>query len=454
MNQNCSKYGSVILCLLCLFFRAGAQPVSFSNLNSSNGLSENNVQSVAIDKKGFLWIGTIDGLNVYDGYSITTYKKETQPAIANNNIIHMICDSRNRIWLGTHEGISWIDENRQFHRVILNDSVAKFGCRTIMDTKAYGPVLYTSLGEYVFNEQKNDWEKLDWIPHSLDYSLFHDADPFDENKIIYATDSLVMIVDYASKKIVYQQPFANVTSLCRYSAYELAIGLGQGSVLIADIRSNKVVREYPITSELNKKRINTTITEIRPAANGSLLIGTFFAGLMIIDRAGNISNYSHDPINPNSIAANMLWRVLGGKNGDVIVGTTTAGISIFNIYNQQAGYTRVFSDHQGNFYDTFIGEVEGDKNGIVWLGALERLIRWDKENNKIKFFYYYSPPTWTGSQNLEIRSVCTDKLGRVWVSALGDGISILNEATGQFRKCHATPLSPAVKSDYVYELFS
>jgi len=446
-----------LVSILCfwVWVKAGAQPVSFSNLNTSNGLSENNVQSVAIDKNGFLWIGTIDGLNVYDGYSITTFKKETQPEIANNNIIHMTCDSRNRLWLGTHEGISWLDENRKFHRVTVNDSVSKFGCRTVMDTKKYGPVLYTSLGEFVFNDKKNSWEKLDWIPACLEYSLFHDAEPFDENKIIYATDSLVMIVDYASQKVVYEQPFTGVTSLCRYSAYELAIGLGQGLVQIVDIRSKEIVKEYPVTSELNKKIINTTVTEVRPAANGSILVGTYFGGLMIIDKAGNVSNYTHDPVNPNSIAANMLWRVLGGSNGDVIVGTSTGGISIFNIYNKQAGYTRVFSDERGNFYDTYIAEIEEDENDVLWLGALERLIRWDKKNNKVKFFYYYTPPGWKGTQNLEIRSVCKDRQGRIWISALGDGISILNESTGGFKKVpRDTSLSPAVKTDYIFELYT
>jgi putative methionine-R-sulfoxide reductase with GAF domain/streptogramin lyase len=443
--------------VFCLYISitTKAQSLSFSNLNTSNGLSENNVQSVAIDKKGFLWVGTIDGLNVYDGYVFNSYKKETQPEIASNNVIHLTCDSKNRIWLGTHEGITWMDESRKFHRIILNDSVTRFGCRTVMDTKVYGPVLYTSLGQYVFNEQKRKWEKLDWLPKTLEYRRFHDAEPFDDNRIIYATDSLVMIVDYASKKIVYQQPFTNVTSLCRYSAYELAIGLGEGVVLIADIRTNKIVKQYPITSELNKKRINANITEVRPAANGSLLVATYFAGLMIIDRAGNISNYSHDPINPNSIAGNMLWRVLGGKNGDVIVGTMTAGISIFNIYNKQAGYTAVFSDGQGNFYDTYIAEIEEDEKGILWLGALERLIRWDKENNRVRFFYYYSSSPGKGSQSLEIRSVCKDKRGRVWVSALGDGISILDESTGQFNKVpRDTSLSQAVKSNFVSELYA
>src|SRR5205085_3214634 len=57
--------------------------------------------------------------------------------------------------------------------------------------------------------------------------------------------------------------------------------------------------------------------------------------------------------------------------------------------------------------------------------------------------------------NLEIRSVCNDSKGRIWVSALGDGIAILNETTGQFKKVpRDTSLSPAVKSNYINQLYS
>ena len=141
-----------------MFKATDAQPLSFHNVNTSDGLSENNVRSVAIDKNGYLWIGTVDGLNVYDGYAVTSFKKENQPEIASNNVIHLTCDNKNRIWLGTYDGITWVDENRKFHRVVLQDTISKFGCRTIMDTKVYGPVLYTSLGQFYFNDKTKDWE--------------------------------------------------------------------------------------------------------------------------------------------------------------------------------------------------------------------------------------------------------------------------------------------------------
>ena len=111
------------------------------------------------------------------------------------------------------------------HRVVLNDSIKRFGCRTIQDTKTYGPVVYTSLGQYFFNEKTGDWEKLDWIPREIEYNRFHDAEPYDENNIIYATDSLVMVMDYARKKVVFSTPFQSVFSLCRYRNNQLAIGL-------------------------------------------------------------------------------------------------------------------------------------------------------------------------------------------------------------------------------------
>lgn len=453
LQRLCHKTNYLLFaCFICLG-KTGAQSLSFHHLNTSNGLSDNNVQSVVVDKRGFLWIGTVDGINVYDGYAISSYRKETQPALPSNNIIHLTCDSKNRVWLGSHEGVTWIDDERNFHRVILNDSVDRFGCRTIQDTKVLGPVLYTSLGQFYLNEKSGKWEKIDWIPEQLKYSRFHDAEPFSENQVIYATDSLVMIVDYANKKLVYEEPFKAVFSLCRYSAHELAIGLQHGVLQIADTRTRRINKAYQLKSLLNKKIINSTITEVRPAANGSLLVATDYAGLMIVDREGNISNYTHDPINPNSIGANTLWRSLGNANGDIIVGSNTAGVSISNIYSRQAGYTRIFSDGQGNFYDSYVSKMVEDEQGTIWIGALERLIAWDRKNDRTRFFYYYSEPIWTGAQSLEIRAVCIDQKGRKWISALGDGIAVLDEATGHYRKLpRDTSLSVAVKSDYVLDL--
>jgi hypothetical protein len=59
--------------------------------------------------------------------------------MASDNIIHLTCDSRNRVWLGTPGGITWVDEKRDFYRVILNDTVSNFASRTIQEVKNMAP---------------------------------------------------------------------------------------------------------------------------------------------------------------------------------------------------------------------------------------------------------------------------------------------------------------------------
>ena len=91
----------------------GTIPFLFQSQHIQRFIREH-VQSVAIDKKGFLWIGTIDGLNVYDGNTITTYKKETQPEIAANNIIHMTCDDGANISISRSKRQEFMDQFSKF----------------------------------------------------------------------------------------------------------------------------------------------------------------------------------------------------------------------------------------------------------------------------------------------------------------------------------------------------
>jgi ligand-binding sensor domain-containing protein/putative methionine-R-sulfoxide reductase with GAF domain/anti-sigma regulatory factor (Ser/Thr protein kinase) len=424
----------IILFCFFVFNKTGAQSISFSHLNTSNGLSDNNVRSMAVDKSGFLWIGTAGGLNLFDGYAITGFLKEQHPAMASNNVIHLTCDSRNRIWMGSPEGITWLDENRDFHRVILNDSVSVFGCRTIIETKAYGDVLYTSLGQFYYDSSKAKWKQLDWITEDLKYSRFLDAEPFDQDKIMYATYLGIYIVDYSMRKIIFEQSYTiHPVSVCRVSDNEIAVGLMDGTVQVTDIRNKKVIRELHLTNEVNGKNINTSLSEIRLAANGDILAATGFAGLVVIDKAGNVTRHTHDPIDSRSIAANNTYRVSGGIKGEVIVGTASSGLSIGNIYKKQAGYTKVFKDDAGNLFDSYLTDIAEGNNNVLWIGAYDRLIRWDRKTGKTKFFYYYfERPNIIHS--LEIRTLCIDNNGKVWVSPVYDGIAVLNEASGTFKK--------------------
>src|SRR3712207_5949939 len=98
--------------LLLTFFmllagpRAYAQELKFSHISDEQGLSEGVVNCIARDSKGFMWFGTQDGLNRYDGYKITYYRHNPADSntISNNFIWSIYEDRQGLIWIGTNGG--------------------------------------------------------------------------------------------------------------------------------------------------------------------------------------------------------------------------------------------------------------------------------------------------------------------------------------------------------------
>jgi ligand-binding sensor domain-containing protein len=433
---RCSKklIASVIVMLCVAVFAEGqmAQKPYFSHLNTSSGLSDNHIKSLALDKNGFLWMGTPEGLNVFDGYSITTYQTDDQPMMASDNVIHLACDSRNRIWMGTPQGVSWVDEKRKFHRVVLLDTISNYGCVTIFETARYGVVLYTSKGQFYFNNSSGRWEPVTGLPSKLTYPKFLDAEIFEGDKYIFCLDSSVIILDYSSGKLLFDQPFQSPVSACKTSDGRLVVGLESGIVYFIDPISKTVLREYRLTNEINNRQISTSLTEVRPAANGSVVIATGFAGLITIDKTGNVSRHTHDPLDGGSIAANNTYRVIAGSNGEIIVGTYTSGASIYNINYKRAGFVKIFRDEQGGLYDNYVNRIAEDRNKNLWIAAYDRLIRWNKHTGVAKFYHYYVQPDRNSLRSVEIRNVAIDRQNRPWVSAQGQGLAMLT-ASGSFR---------------------
>jgi ligand-binding sensor domain-containing protein len=321
-----------------------------------------------------------------------------------------------------------------------------------LDTKKYGPVIFTSLGQFFFNETKSQWEKLSFIPAQLRYEQFEDAELFNEDQFIYGTGTSIIIFDYATGKIIFEEPLKGIVSLCRYSDDEVAIAFRNDGVKILNTHTRKFTKEFPLTRELNNKMEATILNEVRPASNGSLMVATDHNGLVIIDSLDTVTWLTHDPININSIGSNHARRVLYSEQGDIIVGSTIAGISSFDIYDRRAGYKTMFHDGKGNFYDSYIADITEDRNGVLWMGGWEKLISWDKENDKVDLYKFYTESEGFG---YEIRSICIDSTGKIWVGSLNNGLSVFNERTGGFKQ---VPLDStkgaALKDNNILELLT
>jgi ligand-binding sensor domain-containing protein len=114
-------FASVIIVTSLLPAQLSAQDLTFFRLDKTDGLSDNLVTSVVADNSGLLWVGTSNGLNSYNGYTVRKFNSKDYPGLANDEIVRMVCDLENRIWIQCRNGeLTVLDENRNFQRINLS----------------------------------------------------------------------------------------------------------------------------------------------------------------------------------------------------------------------------------------------------------------------------------------------------------------------------------------------
>ena len=139
-----NNINSAIQIKLYLFYVGlifGQSDFSFKNISVKDGLSESTVKIILEDHNGFLYFGTENGLDVYNGYEFTNYHMDSfnDSSMLGNRVSYLYEDSNNMIWVGTELGISIFDPvMKQFSRPIKMDkkfSISSFEPRTIIDDK-------------------------------------------------------------------------------------------------------------------------------------------------------------------------------------------------------------------------------------------------------------------------------------------------------------------------------
>ncbi len=109
----------VLLILISLIravnVHAQKNDIKFEHISLEQGLSQSSVYCILQDSKGFMWFGTQDGLNKYDGYSFTVYKHDPQePQSLSHNRVHSIYEDQSGVlWIGTGDGLNQFDREKE-----------------------------------------------------------------------------------------------------------------------------------------------------------------------------------------------------------------------------------------------------------------------------------------------------------------------------------------------------
>lgn len=394
------KYKALILFIPICFFAWqawGNTIYEFHNLTPQMGLSEANVSSIFRDHQGFLWVGTYDGLNKYDGidFEYFQYESDNPNSLSANDVKSVFEDSYNTLWIGTVKGINRYNRDmNNFDRVLFNDTDSNevVEVKKIIEDKKGQVWVAANKGVYKFNIERNVFEKM-----------------FQEH---YTQNNL---------------PFCEDITIDKKG--NLWIGFST-KVLKVDFISNNIT-VYNNKSGKNRLSANGIIC-VHADNQNRLWIGYYNSGLDRIDiETGALETYENINNNSKSLSNNYVMSIIEDGENNIWIGTDNG----LNIYNETSNnFTRLHSTGADNSMLTDIIQCAYvDNEGSIYFGCRGGGVSMhDKRMSKFKKF----TPQVGNLNSLSSSSVIAfteDANQKIWIAVDGGGINYFNPTTNEFK---------------------
>ena len=420
-------YGIIFLFLLFGQIIAGRIDYTFRHNSLQQGLSQSTINCIVQDKQGFIWMGTENGLNRYDGYrflSFLTHAGDTS-GISDNYIHALALDSAQNLWVATHNGLSRLDLiSGRFTNFFLN---TESGLSDFLDVKADSEnrlYLITRQALFRFDPQKKVFGKIRFSPGYPGKIIFRKL--WIHGKDLYIGTNRGMWVYDRNKNIISSPGIkqTEITAIFSKSANSVWIGT-RDARLFKYMVSGKRLIEYP---EI-RKNISGGITALEIDSSGFLWIGTEFNGLYRFNPANRkLLTIPVDTQNPTALNNIHIRSLFIDPEGVLFVGTEGSGINMTLTYNKGFVRYRICKSDAHNSDANMIFSFAQDADNKVWIGGWGGVYRLDPQTEGIKFFPIVST---SHSQKTLVWSLLIDRSGRLLVGSKGKGLYYLDRKKNQ-----------------------
>jgi ligand-binding sensor domain-containing protein/signal transduction histidine kinase/DNA-binding response OmpR family regulator len=404
--------GSFIIALACF---AQNNSYYFKNYQVQNGLSSNTITTILQDRKGFIWIGTRNGLNRFDGNTFKVFHNVLSDAqsLGSNSIFSLFEDKKEQLWVGTYSGIYlydprqerfsafklippgevryiaadnsgniWIISNLTLYKYSQRDStVVAFNLKddqTIaLHVSEKGDVWTATAGGVVkhYNAATNSFSSynIKKIVNDNDLPPIEDLYPIGDSSILIGCMNKVLLFNYKNstvKNLFKNNRVSNdvhVHKIFRQSADEYWLGTENG-IYIFNIKTfaTKVIsKDYSNPYSISDNVIST----ISRDKEGGIWIGTFFGGVNYYSQQYNaFKKYFPEP-DKESVSGNIVHEICKDDRGDLWVGTEDAGLNRIDL--KTGAITKFKADNKpGSISYQNIHGIVADGNEL-WIGTYE-----------------------------------------------------------------------------------
>ncbi len=450
----------------------------FKQIKIEDGLSQSNSYCIIQDKKGFLWFGTANGLNRYDGYSFTVFANDPSDSttISDNGILSLFEDKNGDIWIGTVEGVlnKYDRKKGTFTHYYITD---KLKTEADPDEKYYDfPLPFSrnndkSITSIVRDEKGFIWigtwgkglVKFDAAKNKYEHFHYNENEPngFHSNRIkaiitdtdnivwaatlggglykIKSTEQQTQLIYYQKNNNLWSLSDNNLVSLSKDKNGNLWIGTYGGGLNKLSKHNQQLspdeARFEKYLTQLNDpgSLSNNIVMSIIQDKDNSLWIGTFGGGLNHFDSVKKkFYAFKNDPLNPNSINKNDILSVFEDRSGSIWIGTHL-GKGLSKLERNTIKFRQINRDINGinGLNDDVVWAIYADDDSNVWIGTYKGgLNKYDMK--KGKFTYYRSDAKSANSiSDNHIRSILDDGKGNLWLGTYSGGLNKFNKATGK-----------------------
>jgi signal transduction histidine kinase/ligand-binding sensor domain-containing protein/CheY-like chemotaxis protein len=386
-----------------LFSLEEDRQLEFETICFKQGLSQNTVNSIIQDSKGFIWVGTQNGLNRYHGYKFSIFKNEPdkENLLSANRIAVLFEDQSNKFWVGTGRGLDRIDWKT------MTSEHFKFS-----------PPPPNSLADNAITSIIQDGLGSLWIGT---HNGLHQMDP-------------------ASGEIeTHRHEPRNPGSLCDnyiFCLYEdndgnIWIGTAGGLDRVDKEQMKFIHHRHNPNDPLSLS--SNRVRAITGDKSGNLWVGTEGGGLNRLNLQNlsekKFTHYRHSPTDPGSLGGDDVLALLVDKDNTLWVGADNGGL---NIFQRAAGTFRVCKKKPGKnscINDNTVLSLYEDQTGVIWVGTesggIAKISAWGR-----KFTHLKEGP---GSlNNKKVTAICEDNGGYLWIGTDGGGLNRLDRKKGEY----------------------
>jgi ligand-binding sensor domain-containing protein/signal transduction histidine kinase len=398
---------------------AQAQTIRFERLTIEDGLSQNAILAIAQDTQGFLWFGTEDGLNKYDGYQFTVYKHDPDdPNTLRDNFVSALYVDRNgELWIGTRSGLDRYDRASGSFIHLPADSEDPSNLEGEWVISLYED----QLGTIWVGTEEGGLNGLDRATGTFTHYT-HDS------------DDLTSLSENAVR-VIYEDSDGN-----------LWIGTHDGLDRLD--RATGKFDHYRDAIDSTESSLND-VSSICEDEEGFLWIGTEEGGLARFDPTSEtFRRFQHNPDDPHSLSYNRVRSIYRDHLGSLWVGTQN-GLNYLSVESvkylvEDPHFLHYENDpnDQTSLGSSAVWSIFEDQSGVMWFGTWGGgLSKYNRSTDRFKL-YQHNPNLPNSLSDNMIWAILADSRARLWIGTLNGGLNMINRATDEivvFRHDEADP---------------